>query len=125
KAERQREAAQYRAQGAQQAQQIRADADRQRIEITADAQRQAQILRGEGDAQSITIYANAYGTDPGFFSFYRSLQGYREGLSGPGTTYLVSPEGEFFKYFESGPGGVAAPGVAAPGAAAAGTGARR
>jgi len=125
KAERQREAAQYRAQGAQQAQQIRADADRQRIEITADAQRQAQILRGEGDAQSITIYANAYGTDPGFFSFYRSLQAYRESLSGPGTTYLVSPDSEFFKYFESGPGGVAAPGAAAPGAAAAGTGARR
>jgi membrane protease subunit HflC len=113
KTERQREAAQYRAQGAQQAQQIRADADRQRIEIIADAQRQAQILRGEGDAQSITIYADAYGKDPAFFSFYRSLQAYREALSGPGTTYLVSPDSEFFKYFEAGPGALAAPGAAA------------
>jgi membrane protease subunit HflC len=113
KAERQREAAQYRAQGAQQAQQIRADADRQRIEIIADAQRQAQILRGEGDAQSITIYADAYGKDPAFFSFYRSLQAYRDALSGPGTTYLVSPDSEFFKYFEAGPGGVATPNGAA------------
>jgi membrane protease subunit HflC len=113
KAERQREAAQYRAQGAQQAQQIRADADRQRIEIIADAQRQAQILRGEGDAQSITIYADAYGKDPGFFSFYRSLQAYRESLSGSGTTFVVSPDSEFFKYFEAGPGGVEAPGAAA------------
>ena len=124
KAERQREAAQYRAQGAQQAQQIRADADRQRIEIIADAQRQAQILRGEGDAQSITIYANAYGKDAPFFSFYRSLQAYRESLSGPGTTYLVSPDSEFFKYFENGPDGVAAQGAATVGAAA-GAGGRR
>ena len=112
KTERQREAAQYRAQGAQQAQQIRADADRQRIEITADAQRQAQILRGEGDAQSIKIYADAYNKDPNFFSFYRSLQAYRDGLSGPGTTFLISPNSEFFKYFEAGPGGVETPGVA-------------
>jgi modulator of FtsH protease HflC len=116
KTERQREAAQYRAQGAQQAQQIRADADRQRIEIIADAQRQAQILRGEGDAQSITIYADAYGKDPAFFSFYRSLQAYRDSLTGPGTTFVVSPDSEFFKYFEGGPGGVATPGAAAAGA---------
>jgi membrane protease subunit HflC len=109
KAERQREAAQYRAQGAQQAQQIRADADRQRIEIIADAQRQAQILRGEGDAQSITVYADAYGKDPNFFAFYRSLQAYRDSLTGPGTTLVVSPDSDFFKYFEAGPGGAAAP----------------
>ena len=120
KTERQREAAQYRAQGAQQAQQIRADADRQRIEITADAQRQAQILRGEGDAQSITIYADAYNKDPAFFSFYRSLQAYRDSLSGPGTTFVVSPDSEFFKYFESGPGGVATPGTASGTTAGAG-----
>jgi modulator of FtsH protease HflC len=113
KTERQREAAQYRAQGAQQAQQIRADADRQRIEIIADAQRQAQILRGEGDAQSITIYADAYGKDPAFFSFYRSLQAYRDALTGPGTTFVVSPDSEFFKYFESGPSGLGPAGAAA------------
>jgi membrane protease subunit HflC len=116
KTERQREAAQYRAQGAQQAQQIRADADRQRIEITADAQRQAQILKGEGDAQSITIYADAYSKDPAFFSFYRSLQAYKDALSGPGTTYLVSPDSEFFKYFEAGPGALTTQGGSAAGA---------
>ena len=121
KAERQREAAQYRAQGAQQAQQIRADADRQRIEIIADAQRQAQILRGEGDAESIKIYADAYNKDPNFFAFYRSLQAYRDSLSGQGTTLVVSPDSEFFKYFEAGPAGMLPP--AAP--AAAGGGAKR
>lgn len=116
KAERQREAAQYRAQGAQQAQQIRADADRQRIEITADANRQSQILRGEGDAQSITIYADAYNKDPNFFAFYRSLQAYRDGLSGQGTTLVVSPDSEFFKYLENGPSGAPAATPAAGGA---------
>jgi membrane protease subunit HflC len=116
KAERQREAAQYRAQGAQQAQQIRADADRQRIEITADAQRQAQILRGEGDAQSITIYANAYNVDPGFFAYYRSLQAYRDALTGQGTTLVLSPDSDFFKYL-AGPSGTVEP--AAQGAAGA------
>jgi membrane protease subunit HflC len=109
KAERQREAAQYRAQGAQQAQQIRADADRQRIEITADAQRQAQILRGEGDAQSIKIYADAYNVDPNFFAYYRSLQAYRDALSGQGTTLVLSPDSEFFKYLEGGPSAASAP----------------
>lgn len=112
KTERQREAAQYRAQGAQQAQQIRADADRQRIEILADAQKQAQIMRGEGDAQSISIYADAYGKDPNFFAFYRSLQAYRDSLSGPGTT-LLSPDSEFFKYLEGGPSGTLPAGASA------------
>ena len=120
KAERQREAAQYRAQGAQQAQQIRADADRQRIEIIADANRQAQILRGEGDAQSITIYADAYGRDPGFFAFYRSLQAYRDSLTGSGTTLVISPDSEFFKYFETGPSA----NVSTPAASAAAGGKR-
>jgi modulator of FtsH protease HflC len=117
KAERQREAAQYRAEGAQQGVQIRAGADRQRIEILADAQRQSQILRGEGDAQSIKVYADAYGKDPNFFAFYRSLQAYRDSLSGPRTTLVLSPEDEFFKYLRSGPGGM--PGLGAPGAAGA------
>lgn len=103
KAERQREAAQYRAQGAQQAQQIRADADRQRVEIVADAQKGSQILRGQGDAESITIYADAYGADPNFFAFYRSLQAYRDSLSGSATTLVLSPDSEFFKYLGGGP----------------------
>jgi len=111
KAERQREAAQYRAQGAQQAQQIKADADRQRVEILADAQKQSQILRGQGDADSIKIYADAYGNDPSFFAFYRSLQAYREALTGPGTTLVLSPDSDFFKYLEG--GAAAAPGVGA------------
>ncbi len=80
KSERQREAAQFRAEGARQAQAIRADADRQRIEILADAQKQSQILRGEGDAESIKIYADAYNRDRNFFAFYRSLEAYRDGV---------------------------------------------
>ncbi len=105
KTERQREAAQYRGQGAQQAQQIRADADRQRVEILADAQKQAQILRGQGDSESIKTYATAYNQDPAFFSFYRSLQAYREALTGAGTTLVLNPDSEFFKYLEAGPAG--------------------
>jgi membrane protease subunit HflC len=108
KAERQREAAQYRAQGAQQAQQIRADADRQRVEILADAQKQSQILRGQGDAESINIYADAYNKDVNFFAFYRSLEAYRNSLSGSGTTLVLSPDSDFFKYLESGSSSVPA-----------------
>jgi membrane protease subunit HflC len=103
KSERQREAAGYRAEGARQAQTIRADADRQRIEIIADSQKQGQILRGQGDADVIKISADAYGKDVDFYSFYRSLQAYREALSGPGTTLVLSPESPFFRYLEGGP----------------------
>jgi membrane protease subunit HflC len=115
-AERQREAAQFRAQGAQQAQEIRANADRQRIEIIADAQKQAQILSGQGDADSIRISADAFGQDPDFFSFYRSLQAYKDALSGSSTTLVLSPSSEFFRFFETLPrssGSTAAPGAAA------------
>ncbi len=100
KSERQREAAQYRAEGARQAQEIRADADRQRIEIIADSQKQSQILRGQGDGDAIKVTADAYGQDQAFFSFYRSLQAYRDALTGPGTTLVLSPDSEFFKYGE-------------------------
>jgi membrane protease subunit HflC len=103
KSERQREAAGYRAEGARQAQSIRADADKQRIEILADSQKQAQILRGQGDADAIRITAEAYSKDQGFFAFYRSLQAYRDALTGPGTTLVLSPDTEFFKYLENGP----------------------
>jgi modulator of FtsH protease HflC len=113
-AERQREAAQFRAQGAQQAQEIRANADRQRIEIIADAQKQSQILSGEGDADSIRIYAEAFGVDKDFFSFYRSLQAYKDALSGSGTTLVLSPDSEFFHYFEALPRGAGGAGAAAP-----------
>ncbi len=100
-AERQREAAQYRAQGAQQAQEIRAEADKQRIEILATAQKQGQILRGDGDADSTKIYAQAYEQDPNFFAFYRSLEAYRQSLEGSNTTFVLSPQSEFFKYFNN------------------------
>jgi len=110
KSERQREAAQYRAEGARQAQEIRADADRQRIEILADSQKQSQILRGQGDADSIRISADAYSKDKDFFTFYRSLQAYSTGLSGQGTTLVLSPESNFFKFLEAGPPTVGAAG---------------
>lgn len=103
KSERQREAAQYRAEGQQQAQAIRANADRQRIEILADAQKQSQILRGQGDADSIRVSAEAYSRDKDFFSFYRSLEAYRDGLSGQNTTLVLSPDTPFFKFLEAGP----------------------
>jgi modulator of FtsH protease HflC len=102
-AERQREAAQFRAQGAQQSQEIRAKADRERIEILATAQKQGQILRGEGDADSTKIYAQAFELDPGFFAFYRSLNAYRQALDGANTTFVLSPQSEFFKYFNGAP----------------------
>jgi membrane protease subunit HflC len=103
KSERKREAAQFRAEGARQAQEIRADADRQRVVILADAKRQSQILRGQGDADSIRIYADAFDKDKNFFAFYRSLQAYRDGLAGSNTTLVLSPDSEFFKFLENGP----------------------
>jgi modulator of FtsH protease HflC len=103
KSDREREAAQYRADGDRAAAVIRADADRQRIEILADAQKQAQILRGQGDADSIKIYADAFGRDKSFFTFYRSLEAYKNALSGQDTTFVLSPDDEFFRYLASPP----------------------
>ena len=101
KTERQREAAQFRAEGEREAQKIRAGADRQRVEIVAEAQRQSQILRGEGDAESIRIYADAFGRDPDFYAFYRSLEAYRSALANSDTTLVLTPDSEFFRYFGS------------------------
>lgn len=103
RSDREREAAQFRAEGDRLAKEITADADRQRIEIIAEAQKQSQILRGQGDADSIRIYADAFGKDKDFFSFYRSLQAYREALSSQDTTFVLSPDSEFFRYFGSAP----------------------
>jgi len=102
-AERQREAAQFRAQGAQQSQEIRARADRERVEILANAQKQSQILRGQGDADSTKIYAQAFERNPGFYAFYRSLDAYRQSLDGANTTFVLSPQNEFFKYWNGVP----------------------
>jgi membrane protease subunit HflC len=109
KSDREREAAQFRADGDRQAAEIRADADRQRTEILAEAQKQAQILRGEGDADSIRIYADAFGKDKDFFAFYRSLQAYREALSNQDTTFVLSPDSDFFRYLETQPRPSSAP----------------
>lgn len=114
KSERQREAAAFRADGKRQSTAIRADADRQRIQILADAQKQGQILRGQGDADAIKIYADAYNQDKGFFAFYRSLQAYKDALGGSNTTFVLSPQSEFFKYLEAGPEGLSGTAKPAP-----------
>jgi modulator of FtsH protease HflC len=113
--ERQQQAALYRAEGAQEAATVRANADRDVTVILADAQRDAQELRGQGDAAATAIYAKAYGQDENFFAFYRSLQAYRDALSGRETSFVLSPTSDFFRYFQ-GPGGAssAPPGGAAP-----------
>lgn len=109
--EREREAREFRAQGNEQAQKIRADADKQRTVIVAEAQKQAETLRGEGDAQAIKIYADAFGKDPDFFAFYRSMQAYKKAVGeGNGdTTMVLSPNSDFFRYFNSITGGSASP----------------
>lgn len=102
KSEREREAKEFRAQGFEQAQKIRADADKQRVVIVAEAQKQAETLRGQGDADAIKIYADAFGKDPSFFSFYRSMQAYRTAITDSDTTTMVlSPDSDFFRYFNS------------------------
>jgi len=97
--EREREAAEFRAQGQETAQRIRSRADRDVTVLVAEAERDAQILRGEGDAARNKIYANAFGKDPEFFAFYRSMQAYETGLKGDSTTMILSPDSDFFRYF--------------------------
>ncbi len=108
--ERQQQAALYRGEGAQAAQTVRANADREVTVILADAQRQAQELSGQGDAAATAIYAKAYGQDEQFFAFYRSLEAYRNAFSGKDTSFVLSPEGNFFRYFEGWPASPAAAG---------------
>jgi len=102
--EREREARENRAQGAEIGERIRADADRQRTILLAEARKQAEILRGEGDALRTKTLAQAAGQDPEFYSFFRSLQAYGTTLSGSDTSMVLSPEGEFFRYFNAAPG---------------------
>lgn len=116
--ERQQQAAQYRGEGAEAAQTVRANADRERTVILAEANRDAQKLRGEGDAQAIKIYGDAYGQDKGFFAFYRSMGAYRDALNGQTTTFVLSPDSEFFRYLNSSPNTVAAKPGSSPQAAA-------
>lgn len=104
RSEREREAAQYRAQGAEYSLSIKSRADRDRTVLLAEAERKAQELRGQGDADAIKVQADAYGADPQFFSFYRSLEAYRTALGASGTTLVLSPKGDFFKYFNDATG---------------------
>lgn len=97
--EREQQARQYRGEGAEAAQNVRANAERERTVILAEAQREAQRVRGDGDGQSIKIYADAFGQDKEFFAFYRSLQAYRDALNGKDTSFVLSPEGNFFRFF--------------------------
>lgn len=101
RSEREREAKEARAEGFELAQQIRADADRQRVVIIANAEREAQIVRGQGDADAINIYAEAFSRDQQFFSFYRSMEAYRESLGQDGTTMVLSPNSDFMRFFNS------------------------
>jgi membrane protease subunit HflC len=100
-AERLAEAARLRARGQEQAQTIRAQADRQVVEILASANRDGQILRGEGDATRNAIFAEAYGLDQEFFAFYRSMQSYTRALQDSNTSLVLSPDSEFFQYFQA------------------------
>jgi membrane protease subunit HflC len=100
KAERQAQAAALRAKGQEAQQSIQAIADRQAVEIVAAANKDSEILRGQGDAQRNAIFAKAYGADPEFFQFYRSLQSYRTAMAAQsGTTMVLTPNSEFFKFF--------------------------
>jgi membrane protease subunit HflC len=92
---------QLRAEGTAEAERIKAEADRRVTETIANAKRDAERLRGEGDALAARIYAQAYGKSPEFYGFYRSLQAYRNALARDGDVWVVSPEGEFFKYLNT------------------------
>lgn len=106
--ERQREATDIRARGEEAARRIRAEADRAATVIVAEANRESERLRGDGDGQSNRIFAVAFGRDPEFFSFYRSMLAYRAGLGSGDTRLVISPDSEFFRYFNSAGGGTAA-----------------
>ena len=97
--ERQREATEIRAQGNQRAQEIKARADRDVTVLTAEANSKSEQVRGQGDAERNRIFADAYGKDPGFFSFYRSMQAYEAGLRPNDTRLVIKPDSEFFRYF--------------------------
>ena len=98
------QAQQLRASGIAEAEKIRADAERKRADILADATREAQRMRGEADARAAAAYARAYGRNPEFAAFYRSMQAYKNTLGREGDILVIAPEGEFFKYLHSASG---------------------
>jgi membrane protease subunit HflC len=97
--EREREAQEFRAQGGQKAQEIRSKADREATVIVADANSTAEQTRGVGDAERNRLFAEAYGKDPDFFAFYRSMSAYETGLRSNDTRFLLRPDSEFFRFF--------------------------
>jgi membrane protease subunit HflC len=113
--ERQREAAEFRAQGGQKAQEIRSNADREATVIVAEANSTAEQVRGDGDGERNRLFAEAYGKDPDFFAFYRSMTAYENGLKSNDTRFLLRPDSEFFRFFSNASG---APATAAAPAAA-------
>jgi modulator of FtsH protease HflC len=117
--ERQREAAEFRAQGSQKSQEIRARADRDVTVLLAEASSQSESIRGEGDAERNRIFADAYGKDPDFFSFYRTMQAYERSMQHGDTHLVLRPDNDFFRYFGA-PSGKATE-SATSGAPAAGT----
>jgi membrane protease subunit HflC len=100
--QRQQQAALIRAEGNREKQTMTAEADKQRIVILAEARQRAEILRGEGDGRATEIYNHAYGQDPKFFDFYRSMQALANSLNSDTTTYVGPASGDFFRYFGAG-----------------------
>ncbi len=99
-AERERQAKQYRAEGAEEAQKIRSEAEKDREIILAEAYKTSEEIRGEGDAKAFKIYATAYRQDPRFFEFTRSMEAYKKTFSGNNSTVVMSPDSEFFKFLK-------------------------
>ena len=97
--EREREAKEFRAQGAEIAQKIRSTADKDVTVILAQANKKSEIMKGEGDGERNKIFANAFGREPQFFAFYRAMQAYEKALIGGETSLVLSPDSEFFKFF--------------------------
>tara|TARA_A100001015_G_scaffold306944_1_gene402021 strand:+ start:152 stop:829 length:678 start_codon:yes stop_codon:yes gene_type:complete len=97
--ERQREAKEFRAQGAEIATRITSTADKEVTVILANAKKKSEIMKGEGDGQRNSIFASAFGKDPTFFSFYRAMQSYEKALIGGDTSLILSPDSDFFKFF--------------------------
>jgi membrane protease subunit HflC len=117
--ERQREAAEFRAQGSQKSQEIKAKADRDVTVLIAEANQQSETVRGQGDAERNGIFADAYTRDPDFFGFYRSMQAYERSMQKGDTNLVLRPNSDFFRYFGDPSGKVPAQAGAASGPASA------
>lgn len=97
--EREKEAREIRANGAEEAQKIKAEADKQKVIILAEAKKESDLIRGQGEAEASKIYASSFGRDPEFADFYRSMSAYKNSLKSDKTKMIISPDSEFFKYF--------------------------